>query len=225
VALDNEYESFMAELGDDGQRRTESGAKESKAPSTAEGISGGVKIEKKGHQTVIQVTNVMTGLPPVTPMVPSVATPAYPGMSWMGTPAQSISPVVNANPWGYYYPTAQYATPASDGNVPTDPTLGAAAAAASYGYPSADYSQQQAGAVGYPMVADYSQQQAAAYGYPAADYNQQPAVAGGVEGQQQYDYAQYQQYYAQWYAAQATAQVPPPPPPPAPPTEDAEMGV
>lgn len=151
--------SFMAELGDDGERK----------PKVEDaGISGGVKIEKKGHQTVIQVTNVMTGLPPVnTPAV----TPAYPGMPWMGAaatfPAAAAAPV--ANPWSYYYPPGSYAP--TDGTTPVDPN------AATYNYPT--------------------------------DYSQQPA--------QQYDYSQYQQYYAQWYAAQAAGAQPPPP-------QDTDMG-
>lgn len=145
----------MAELGEDGQR---------KADVEDAGISGGVKIEKKGHQTVIQVTNVMTGLPPVT--TPAIATPpAYPGMPWMGAATTSPTGVPAVNPWSYYYPPASYVPPIatpSDGSTPAvDPN------AAAYAYPT-DYSQQA------------------------------PA--------QPYDYSQYQQYYAQWYAAQANTQ-------------------
>lgn len=141
--------SFMAELGEDGQLKTE------KVLPTAvetEGISGGVKIEKKGRQTVIQVTNVMTGLPPVS--TTPTATPSYPGMMpWTGVatlPGATVSPAATAaNPWGYYYPPAQYGVAPNDGTTPTDPN----AASNPYGYPT-DYTQQPG-----QQQYDYSQYQ------------------------------------------------------------------
>jgi hypothetical protein len=189
----------MAELGDDGQRKADKD-KDATVPVKieTEGISGGVKIEKKGRQTVIQVTNVMTGLPPISATTPTPSL-SYPGMPWTGAVAATSPASVTgapgaavANPWGYYYPTAQYGATPSDGTTPMDPN----AASNPYGYQT-DYSQQQPG--------------------------QQP----------QYDYSQYQQYYAQWYGQagaqqlpQQYAQPPPPPTPPPPPesTEDTDMG-
>lgn len=93
VALDSEYMSFMAELGDEVPRKpqpiestteksistTISTPINSSTTSTTSGtsgtdtttsiitsVSGDVQIEKKGHQTVIKVASIMTGLPPLT---------------------------------------------------------------------------------------------------------------------------------------------------------------
>jgi hypothetical protein len=131
--------SFMAELGDDGQRNAEL-----EVDPTMNAITGGVKVEKKGHQTVIKVQTVMTGLPPVAPMAP-LAAPYAASMPWMpptSPPSTASAPPNWGYPSGYYYPTSTY----PDGSQPAATPIAPAVPAAPYGQPAQgqyDYAQYQ----------------------------------------------------------------------------------
>lgn len=148
----------MAELGDDPSKSAEGGAKDAPSSLSGEGkaASGdtgpaetpGVKIAKKGHQTVIQVSSVITGLPPGVMQMPGMPgmAPAYPGMPWMPPGAQSMPPSYPGmnmyGAWGAYgqpsvYPSMPYYSPTSGQPQqawPADPSSAAGAAGPEQGY-------------------------------------------------------------------------------------------
>jgi len=94
VALDTEYMSFMAELGDDGQGNAKGGNGTSKDAEEKEETAPGVTVTKKGKQTVIQMSTVITGMPTGTPG-------ANPAMPWMQQQYQQAYPGAYVSPQGY----------------------------------------------------------------------------------------------------------------------------
>jgi hypothetical protein len=151
----------MAELGDDdkGNRRSgpssaktgdASGDKESDG-SAGSSAQSGVKIERKGQQTVIHVTSLLTGMPTTTGAapVPSPAAAGYPptataasgyygnygAQQWSGYPAQAYAQpqaiAAGQQQWGYYQ------------GAPMDPSMAAYYNSDAYVAYAAQYAQYQ----------------------------------------------------------------------------------
>lgn len=146
----------MAELGDDvkGTRRADSSKAGENAGSNGSddtagtGAQSGVKIEKKGQQTVIHVTSLLTGMPTAgaAPLTSPAATTIYPGVpaagyyggyaapQWPGYPPQTYAqPQADAaqQQWGYYQ------------GMPMDPAMAAYYNSDAYAAYVQQYSAQQ----------------------------------------------------------------------------------